>query len=78
MYRKLLKTTPYILPAEQWESLKIMFSEKELIAYGDNVELIRVDLTNVDFPKKGYVGFLTRGFHRVLWEVKDLNIYQVK
>jgi hypothetical protein len=75
MYRKPVGKSRYILPAEQWEKLKIVLSAKELIAYGsENVELIKVDLSAVEFPKKGHVGILTRGLNKAAFEIKELTI----
>jgi hypothetical protein len=75
MYRKPVGRSRYILPANQWEKIKIVLSAKELVAYGsDNVELVKVDLSGVEFPKKGYVGILTSGFSRAPFEIKELKI----
>jgi len=75
MYRKLVSRSRYILPANQWEKIKIVLSAKELIAYGsDNVELVKADLSGVEFPKKGHIGILTNGFSRAPFDIKELKI----
>lgn len=72
MYSNAIKAANFIIRPEQWEKVKIELSTKRMIVHSGGVKVIDLDLSQVDFPKKGYVGLL--GFRKALTEIKYLNI----
>jgi hypothetical protein len=72
MYRKFIGTTNFILPPDRWQKVKIVLSTENLQAFVEGEEVINVDLSQVDFPKTGYVGLL--GFRMLPSEIQYLKI----
>ncbi len=69
MYQNFIKTKNYYLKSDEWERLKVVLTEKELAAYAGGKEVLRADISGVDFPKQGHIGLLSvrQGLTEINW-----------
>lgn len=70
----LSNSSRYILPPEQWQTVRIVLTSEKISAYVEDKEIVQADLRQSSFPRKGHIGILS--YRKVTSEVKSLRIYQ--
>ncbi len=74
MYARFHATSRERVGPGQWFRLSVELTAERLVASLDDRAILRQDLAEVPFPRKGYVGIL--GYRDVPWEVRSFWITQ--
>ena len=73
MYGSVQGGERFFVPPGKWQVIKIILTSEELSGYVEGVEVIRVNVSKAELPKKGHVGLLH--FVDKLTEVEYMNIH---